>query len=113
MSTSISTCLFFSRNCLPRAVQVAARTNRYKLELQTANHLEQHLTRMEGAFSLTSVPSAPLMLMMRAPGPGLGPLMLMMRTLWWLPMTTPKLCKKLESGWGRRHWRSRLLLKQS
>ena len=40
------------------------------------------------------------MLMMRAPGPGLGPLMLMMRALWGLPMATPKLRKQTRNWVG-------------
>ena len=48
------------------------------------------------------------MLLMRDPGFGLGPLMLMMRAFW-VVHGYPKIAQK----WGRRHCPSRLLLKQS
>ena len=48
-------------------------TNRCKLELQIANHLEQHLARTEApSLALTRVARARLMLMMRAPGSQTG-----------------------------------------
>ena len=47
----------------------------------------------QGAHDTRRMPSWPLMLLMRAPGPGLGPLVLMMRALWGVVHGYPKITR--------------------